>query len=115
LDGTILPGVTRASCLALASDPAFNDAAGLNLHPVERTYTIQDLVQWSSQGKLMEALCIGTAAIVAAVNKIGYEGKDVSVPEHEAGLGPVGMALREKILAIQDGREEYEGWSVVCE
>ncbi|KIJ14842.1 branched-chain-amino-acid transaminase [Paxillus involutus ATCC 200175] len=115
LDGTILPGVTRASCLALASDPAFNNTAGLNLHPVERTYTIQDLVQWSSQGKLMEALCIGTAAIVAAVNKIGYEGRDVSVPEHEAGLGPVGMALREKILAIQDGREEYEGWSVVCE
>ncbi|KIJ14843.1 branched-chain-amino-acid transaminase [Paxillus involutus ATCC 200175] len=115
LDGMIIPGVTRASCLALVSDPAFNEAAGLNLHPVERTYTIQDLVEWSSQGKLMEALCIGTAAIVVAVNKIGYEGKDVEVPEHEAGLGPVGMALREKILAIQEGREEYEGWSVVCE
>jgi branched-chain amino acid aminotransferase len=115
LDGTILPGVTRASCLALASDPAFNKAASLNLHPVERTYTIDDLVQWSSQGKLAEALCIGTAAIVAAVNKIGYEGKDIKVLECEAGLGPVGMALREKILAIQEGRDEYNGWSVVCE
>ncbi|KAF8841385.1 branched-chain amino acid aminotransferase II [Paxillus ammoniavirescens] len=115
LDGTILPGVTRASLLALASDSAFKEAVGLNLHPVERTYTIQDLIQWSSQGKLMEALCIGTAAIVAAVNKIGYEGKDVCVPEHEAGLGPVGMALREKILAIQEGREDYEEWGVVCE
>ncbi|KAF9221275.1 branched-chain amino acid aminotransferase II [Gyrodon lividus] len=115
LDGTILPGVTRASCLALGSDPAFNEATGLNLHPTERPYTMQDLVEWSSQGKLAEALCIGTAAIVAAVNKIGYEGKDISVREYEVGLGPVGMALREKILAIQEGREEYEGWSVVCE
>ncbi|KAF8841384.1 branched-chain amino acid aminotransferase II [Paxillus ammoniavirescens] len=115
LDGMIIHGVTRASCLALVSDPAFNEAAGLNLHPVERTYTMQDLVQWSSQGKLMEALCIGTAAIVVAVNKIGYEGRDVEVPAHEAGLGPAGMALREKILAIQEGREEYKGWSVVCE
>ncbi|KIK95988.1 hypothetical protein PAXRUDRAFT_32680 [Paxillus rubicundulus Ve08.2h10] len=115
LDGTILPGVTRASLLALASDPVFNEAAGLNLHPVERAYTIHDLVQWSSQGKLAEALCIGTAAVVVAVNKIGYEGKVIEVPEHEAGLGPVGMALREKILAIQEGREEYEGWSVLCE
>ncbi|KAF9235842.1 aminotransferase [Melanogaster broomeanus] len=115
LDGTILPGVTRASCLTLASDPAFKEAASLNLHPIERKYTMDDLFQWSSQGKLVEALCVGTAAIVAAVNKIGYEGKDIKLPDYEAGLGPVGMALREKLLAIQEGRDEYEGWSVVCE
>ncbi|KAF9235844.1 aminotransferase [Melanogaster broomeanus] len=115
LDGTILPGVTRASCLTLASDPAFKEAVSLNLHPIERNYTMDDLFQWSSQGKLVEALCIGTAAIVAAVNKIGYEGKDIKLPDYEAGLGPVGMALREKLLAIQEGRDEYEGWSVVCE
>ncbi|KAF8841383.1 branched-chain amino acid aminotransferase II [Paxillus ammoniavirescens] len=115
LDGMIIPGVTRASCLALVSDPVFNETAGLNLHPVERTYTIQDLIQWSSQGKLVEAFCIGTAAILASVNKIGYEGKDIRVQEYEVGMGPVGMALREKILAIQEGREEYEGWSAFCE
>ncbi|KAF9235840.1 aminotransferase [Melanogaster broomeanus] len=114
-DGNVFPGVTRASCLALASDPVFKEAASLNLHPIERTFTMDDLVQWSSQGKLAEALCVGTAAIVAAVNKIGYEGKDIKVPEYEVGLGPVGMAFREKILAIQEGRDEYEGWSVVCE
>ncbi|KIJ58938.1 hypothetical protein HYDPIDRAFT_32176 [Hydnomerulius pinastri MD-312] len=115
LDGTILPGVTRASCLALTRDPAFLEAASLNLHPIERAYTIHDLVQWSAQGKLVEALCIGTAAIVASVNKIGYEGKNITLPEYEAGLGPVGMALRQKILGIQEGRDEYERWSVVCE
>ena len=113
LDGTILPGVTRSSCLTLAGDPSFQQAASLQLHPVERVYTMRDLTQWSTQGRLLEALCIGTAAIVAAVNKIAFEGNIISLPEHESGLGPVGMALREKILAIQEGRDEYQGWSVI--
>ncbi|KAL4069150.1 aminotransferase [Scleroderma citrinum] len=112
LDGTILPGVTRSSCLSLAGDPSFQQATSLRLRTVERVYSMQDLTEWFTQGRLLEALCIGTAAIVAAVNKIAFEGKVITLPEHEAGLGPVGMALREKILAIQEGRDEYQGWSV---
>ena len=112
-DGTILPGVTRSSCLTLAGDPYFQQATSLRLHPVERVYTMYDLTEWSAQGKLLEALCIGTAAIVAAVNKIAFEGKVITLPEHDSGLGPVGVALREKILAIQEGRNEYQGWSVI--
>ena len=127
LDGTILPGVTRASCLALASDPAFGASiasasstpTGTTLHPAERTFSLSDLERWSASGTLLEILCVGTAAIVAAAHQIGFDGRVVvrvpTYPPDPNGLGPVGRALREKILAVQEGREEYEGWGVVCE
>jgi branched-chain amino acid aminotransferase len=112
LDGTILPGVTRASCLALASDPEFQKESSLCLHPKEVVYTMNDLAKWSSEGKLLEALVIGTAVIVGPCNRIGYDGKDIIIPG--AGMGSVGAALRKKILDIQEGRTEWKGWGVVC-
>ncbi|KAG2092664.1 aminotransferase [Suillus discolor] len=104
LDGTILPGVTRASCLALASDPEFHQEISMRLHPQEMVYTMSDLAKWSSEGKLLEALAIGTVAIVGPCDRIGYEGKDIVIPGD--GLGP--------ILDIQEGRTEWKGWGVVC-
>ncbi|KAG1908748.1 aminotransferase [Suillus fuscotomentosus] len=112
LDGTILPGVTRASCLALASDPEFHKEISVRLHPQEMVYTMSDLAKWSSEGKLLEALVIGTAVIVGPCNRIGYEGKDIVIPGD--GMGPVGTAIRKKILDIQEGRTEWKGWGVVC-
>ncbi|KAG1830022.1 aminotransferase [Suillus variegatus] len=112
LDGTILPGVTRASCLALASDPDFHKEISVRLHPQEMVYTMSDLAKWSSEGKLLEALAIGTAVIVGPCNRIGYEGKDIVIPGD--GMGPIGTAIRKKILDIQEGRTEWKGWGVVC-
>ena len=77
---------------------------------------MHDLVRWSTNNTLLEVLCVGTAAIVAAVHRIGFEGRDICPPTYPAdenGLGPVGRALRAKILAVQEGREAYEGWGVV--
>ena len=82
------------------------------LEPPDSPSPYSDLTEWS-QGKLLEALCIGMAEIVAAVNKIAFDGKVITLPGHESGLGPVGMALWEKILAIQESRDEYQGWSVI--
>lgn len=130
MDGTILPGVTRASCLALLSDPAFRarisasassstGTTGPTLHPAERTFTLSDLERWFAEGTLLEIFLVGTAAIVVAAHQIGFEGRvAVRVPTYASdphGLGPVGSTLREKILAVQEGREEYEGWGVLCE
>ncbi|KAG2090387.1 aminotransferase [Suillus discolor] len=112
LDGTILPGVTRASCLALAGDPEFHQEISMRLHPQEMVYTMSDLAKWSSEGKLLEALAIGTAVIVGPCNRIGFEGKDIVIPGD--GMGPVGTAIRKKILDIQEGRTEWKGWGVVC-
>ncbi|EIW86147.1 hypothetical protein CONPUDRAFT_133694 [Coniophora puteana RWD-64-598 SS2] len=73
LDGTILPGVTRNSCLALAADARFAEDAGLGrLYVKEEAYTMRDLVSWARAGRLSEVFCVGTAAVVCAVNRIGW-------------------------------------------
>ena len=75
---------------------------------------MSDLAQWDAEGRLLEAFSVGTAAIVTAVGRIGYNGKDIHIPDYEGGPGPMAQALYERILEIQDGRAEWEGWSTVC-
>ncbi|GBE87081.1 branched-chain amino acid aminotransferase II [Sparassis latifolia] len=120
LDGTILPGVTRDSCLALiGAHPSRTHLphlpSSLRLYPQERSFTITDIFTWHAEGRLLEAFAAGTAMIVGSVCRIGHEGKDIVLPEYEAGRGPVAQALYERILDIQEGRVEWDGWSVVCE
>ncbi|KAH9856342.1 branched-chain amino acid aminotransferase II [Lenzites betulinus] len=119
LDGTILPGVTRDSTLALASaHPSRMVLPGLpasvRLHTSERKLTMADISAWAADGRLLEAFCVGTAVVVAAIGRIGYEGKDIVLPTHEGALGPVGHALYERVTEIQDGKFEWEDWSVLC-
>ncbi|KAG9045410.1 hypothetical protein FS837_006343 [Tulasnella sp. UAMH 9824] len=124
LDGTILPGVTRDCILSLAKthvpDASSPDSLSTSarsiprLHAEERQYTIADIVSWLEQGVLLEAFGAGTAAIICPVSKIGWEGKDLILPEYEEGVGPVSKALWERIVEIQEGRRESE-WSVKCE
>lgn len=124
LDGTILPGLTRASCLALtAAHPERTSLAGLpntlRLHTHERTMTMGDLYAWHASHRLLEVFAVGTAAVVVAVGSIGFHGReDIVVPAKGTdgmGLGPVGTALRERIIDIQEGKIAWEGWSVLCE
>ncbi|KAG8944797.1 hypothetical protein FRC04_001535 [Tulasnella sp. 424] len=120
LDGTILPGVTRDCILSLGKThvPDASSPSSLStstrlipqLHPQERTFTISDIVSWLEQGVLLEAFGTGTASIICPVSKIGWEGKDLVLPEYEEGVGPVSKALWERIVEIQEGRRESE-WS----
>lgn len=119
LDGTILPGVTRDSCLALAAaHPARTLLPHLpedvHLHTQERTLTMEDVRKWDEEGRLLEAFTVGTAVVVTGVGRIGHEGQDIRLPEHASGRGPVAHALYERIVAIQEGKSEWDGWSVVC-
>lgn len=121
LDGTILPGLTRASCLSLLQGHTAQQmvlpeiSASLHLHTHERNVTMADLVEWSRQGRLLEAFGAGTAVIVAPVGRIGFEGKDLVLPKYETGLGPVGHALWKRLVEIQEGRVQWDDWSVPCE
>ncbi|KAF8991939.1 aminotransferase [Cyathus striatus] len=120
LDGTILPGLTRLSSLTLCNAHTEGKLtlptvpATTKLYTHERTLTISDVASYAAEDKLVEAFGVGTAAIVAPVGKIGFEGKDILLPKYEAGLGPVGKGLWEMITEIQTGRREFEGWSVPC-
>lgn len=119
LDGTILPGITRDSVLALTSSHSAKESLpglspAIRLYTHERTLTMSDILKYSKDGLLLEAFCVGTAVIVAPVGRIGYDGKDIELPKHTKGLGPIGSALSDRIIAIQEGRFEYKGWSVAC-
>lgn len=74
-----------------------------------------EVVQLHQAGRLTEAFCVGTAVIVAPVSRIGFEGKDVTFSLGSDGQQQyVTAALADRLEAIQEGRFEWQGWSVPC-
>jgi branched-chain amino acid aminotransferase len=128
LDGTILPGVTRASVLALLSHRPLTTAlpllpAHLRIHTAERTLTMPELFAASEAGTLREFFCVGTAAVVIPAVRIGWQrggAKDTEIVDivlPDAGLGgpgSLGHALKQRLTDIQEGRVEWEGWGIPC-
>jgi branched-chain amino acid aminotransferase len=95
LEGTILPGVTRDSCLVLLRE--------MGIPVEERRVTIDELFSLHAAGKLLEAFGIGTAAIVAPVALIRWRDREISFPA--ASDSSVATKLRSRLVAIQTGRE----------
>ena len=93
LSGTILPGVTRDSVIALARD------SGRTVH--ERGIDIDELLADIRSGRCTETFACGTATIVAPIKAIGDRGE---VYELEHSDGPVARELRDELLDIQEGR-----------
>ena len=137
LDGTILPGVTRASVLSLLSHRPHTAALPNlpqtpTLHTSERTLTISELFAASASGTLREVFCVGTAAVVIPAARIGWQrsssnsstGGDVEAAGAGAvqdivlpvvgGEDSVAHALWERLVDIQEGRVEWDGWGVPC-
>lgn len=73
---TILDGVTRKSILSLAR------TWGIEVE--ERLLSINEIVEGIKNGRLTEAFGAGTAAVIAPINVIGYEGIDYQITEIEA-------------------------------
>ncbi len=72
LGDTILAGITRDSVLTIARD------WGMKVE--ERKISIDELTEAHKKGLLLEAFGTGTAATVAPICLIGYEGIDYSLP-----------------------------------
>lgn len=101
LQGTILPGITRKSLLQLAAD------AGLQV--VERNYAFEDWKADAASGNLVEAFACGTAAVVAGIGKVKYEGGEFPIGGGQTG--PVTLKLREALVSLQRGRSnDPYGW-----
>ena len=75
LSDTILAGITRNSVLALAKD------WGMKVE--ERKISITEILEAHAKGTLKEAFGVGTAATIAQIIGIGYEGKDYALPPVE--------------------------------
>ncbi len=69
---TILPGKTRDTIIAIAKD--------WNMKVEERKISVSEIMEALQQQKLQEAFGAGTAATVAPIAVIGYNGKDYILP-----------------------------------
>lgn len=95
LGDTILDGITRKSIMTLAQD--------LGYKVVERKISINELIAQIKEEKCTEAFACGTAAIISPINYFGEENGErypLAYPD-----GKVSLHIREKLLAIQEGRE----------
>ncbi|MCP5397179.1 MAG: branched-chain amino acid aminotransferase [Sphingomonadaceae bacterium] len=103
LTGTILPGITRDSLLALAREE------GLDV--VEEPYSLDQWEADAQSGKLVEAFACGTAAVVTPVAKV--EGRKVNFTIGSGGPGQLTQKLKDRLTSIQRGTHpDQHGWVV---
>lgn len=94
LTGTILPGITRDSIIALARDQ------GLAVR--EELYGIDQWRADAESGKLVESFACGTAAVVTPIGQVS--GPDYSFQIGAGGMGQKTQRFLEQLTAIQRGR-----------
>lgn len=101
LTGTILPGITRDSLIALAREE------GLDVS--EERYSLDQWRTDAESGRLVESFACGTAAVVTPVGKVA--GHDGEFTIGSGGPGQLTSKLREKLVGIQRGTmEDRHGW-----
>jgi branched-chain amino acid aminotransferase len=101
LDGTILDGITRKSCIAILKNKGFE--------VVEQKVSMAQMADFANNGRLTDVFGTGTAAIIAKIEAFNYKGKEYVLPPVENRL--VSNLLYNTILNIQTGKQPDEfGW-----
>lgn len=101
LNGSILPGITRMSCIELLK------SWGESVE--ERPVSIDEVVAAIENGKLDEAFASGTAAVISPIGKLSYKGRNLTVNNGE--IGPLSQKLYDNLTGIQWGRlPDPFGW-----
>ncbi|MBR2447930.1 MAG: branched-chain amino acid aminotransferase [Clostridia bacterium] len=102
LSGSILPGITRMSCIAVLKEKGFDVE--------ERLLSIDELADALENGKLEEAWGCGTAAVVSPIGELCYKGVKYSVNNGE--IGETTQMLYDTLTGIQWGKlEDTFGWT----
>ena len=101
LNGSILPGVTRDSVLAMARH--------WGIPTEERKISIDEVVAAHDAGDLKEIFGSGTAAVVSPVGELKYGDRVLTVGD--GGVGPLSQRLYQELVDIQYGRSpDPLGW-----
>ncbi len=103
LSGSILPGITRKSCLELLRSEGYKVS--------ERLISIDELEEAMEAGTLEEAWGCGTAAVVSPIGELCYKGKKYTI--NNGKIGEVTQHLYDTLTGIQWGKKEDTfGWTV---
>jgi branched-chain amino acid aminotransferase len=101
LTGTLLPGVTRDSLLALAGDLGYTAEEG--------KISTDEWREGNASGAITEVFACGTAAVITPVGAVDSANGGWTVGDGTPG--PVTMQLREHLLGIQTGQKpDPHGW-----
>ena len=101
--GTVLPGITRMSCIELLK------AWGYKVH--EERFTIDFIMDAAKTGRLEEVFGTGTAAVISPVGGLTYEGDSVEINGFKTG--EVTQKLYDTLTGIQFGTKPDDmGWIV---
>ncbi len=102
LSGSILPGITRKSCIELLKSEGYK--------VTERLISIDELDAAMNNGTLEEAWGCGTAAVVSPIGELCYKGKKYTVGGGK--IGEVTQHLYDTLTGIQWGKlEDKFGWT----
>jgi len=101
LNGSILPGITRNSVLALSQS--------WGIKATERQISIDEVMTAHASGKLQEIFGSGTAAVISPVGELKYGEKIISIGD--GTVGPIANRLYKSITDIQYGKApDAMGW-----
>ena len=101
LTGSILPGITRKSCIEVLKSLGYKVS--------ERLISVDELIEALENGKLEEAWGCGTAAVVSPIGRLMY--RDVEYTVNGEKIGEVTQKLYDILTGIQWGKIEDEfGW-----
>lgn len=94
LGGTVLPGITRRSVIALAKE--------WGVEVEERRISIDEVYEAHAEGKLQEVFGSGTAAVISPVGLIHHQGKTMELDREK--IGPFAKKMFDTITGIQYGK-----------
>ena len=101
LTGSILPGITRKSCIEVLKS--------LGYKVTERLLSVDELFEALKSGRLEEAWGTGTAAVVSPIGRLMYNGEEFVINGEK--IGEVTQKLYDILTGIQWGTvEDSFGW-----
>ena len=101
LTGSILPGITRKSCIELLRSLGYKVS--------ERLLSVDELIAALESGKLEEAWGCGTAAVVSPIGRLMYQGTEYTINGEK--IGDLTQRLYDILTGIQWGKlPDSFGW-----
>ena len=101
LTGSILPGITRKSCIEVLRAEGYRVS--------ERLLSLDELLAALKDGSLKEAWGCGTAAVVSPIGRLAYGDTEYTVGD--GGIGEITQKLYDILTGIQWGKTpDPYGW-----